>query len=447
MPPDFWPSFGRALFLCAVALSLNRVLLPSLAATRLTPRWSVVLWAAIMAPFLTPPLLTAYAYTKPFLHLSRYPWLEEGAYQFLVFFRVYPLALLAGHCLPRRLSAEAAYCHRLLDSKKRRFWHFRWRHLEPIHLVTALIIFLYAFHEFEMASLLQRPAWTVAIFDAQTQGYALGDTWRRLWSVVFIQVALIVGVLALLRTKDDRADARSSRGNAARLVAYVSVAACVITLVPVILILTEAMPGLARLPEAFSMHMEVWHSLSVAFVAATLAYLVARRLAVVRSLRLLGVILLPGLLGTLLLSLSMLSLVQLPGFVALRDRPLPLMFGLALSVLPILTLLHALARRREFSEAGWNVTLSSDRRLRWAYIRGPHLGIWACGFYLAYFEVTTSAILAPASMTPVMVRLYNLMHYGRDTMLSAYVLVVVAAPLIIVALATALGYGLTSRRG
>ena len=87
------------------------------------------------------------------------------------------------------------------------------------------------------------------------------------------------------------------------------------------------------------------------------------------------------------------------------------------------------------------------RRLRWAYGRGPYLGVWACGFYLAYFDVTVSKILAPASMMPIMGRLYDLMHYGRDTMLSAYVLVTVAVPFFILALATALGYGLTSRRG
>ena len=93
------------------------------------------------------------------------------------------------------------------------------------------------------------------------------------------------------------------------------------------------------------------------------------------------------------------------------------------------------------------VTLTKARTLQWSYFRAPQLGIWACGFYLAYFEVAAASILAPASMTPVMVRLYNLMHYGRDTMLSAYVVVVVAAPLLIVGLAFALGRGLTCARG
>ena len=39
------------------------------------------------------------------------------------------------------------------------------------------------------------------------------------------------------------------------------------------------------------------------------------------------------------------------------------------------------------------------------------------------------------------------MHYGRDTMLSAYVMVAVLLPFLVVAFAFVLGYLLTSRRG
>ena len=451
MPPDLWPSLGRAVLLSFLALLLNRALLPVLANIRLAPGRRILLWAAIMAPFFTPPLLTAYAYTKPFLHLSRHPWLEELAYECLLFCRVYPLGLLAGHLLPRRLTSEGEFCYGLVRRENRRPFHFRWRHGEPVTLVSALLVFLYAFHEFEMASLLLRPAWTVEIFDAQAQGYALGETWKRLWLVTLLQVGLLGAVFHLVWAGEDQMDwdprppARRSRW---LFWFYLSAAALVMTVVPFILVGAEAQRGLARLPEAFSMHAEIGSSLKVAFVAATLAYLGARQLMRLRSGWWLGLFLLPGLSGTLLLSLSVLRLVQLPGVIAVRDEPVPLVLGLSLYLLPILTLLVALARGRESSEAGWSVTLTPFPPLVWSYFKAPHLGIWAAGFYLAYFEVTASAILAPASMaSPVMVRLYNLMHYGRATMLSAYVVAAVAVPLAVLALATALGYGLRSRRG
>jgi ABC-type Fe3+ transport system permease subunit len=61
-------------------------------------------------------------------------------------------------------------------------------------------------------------------------------------------------------------------------------------------------------------------------------------------------------------------------------------------------------------------------------------------FYWAYFDLTASAILAPPGMTPVTVRLYNLMHYGRTAVLSAMVMVSFAVPVVLAA-AAGLGQG------
>ncbi len=401
----------------------------------------------IVLPFLTPPLLTAYAYTKPFLYLVRYPWLEELSYSSLVFLRVYPLALLAGALIPRRLSQEGKHCRALACDRALSSWSFQWRHMEPAMWVSGLLVFLYAFHEFEMASLLQRPGWTVAMFDAQAEGYALSASLKMLWPLALLQVVVMLKVFRLLRKDDGGAATDQNSDRSWILWGYASLAVVVVSVFPALFILKDAVRGLSQLSATFSMQREVGDSLIVAFVSGTLAFLLARGLSNVRSKALLAVCLMPGLLGTLLLSLGLLGLFQWPGLVSLRDRPIPWVVALVLGLLPLLTLLTALARRRDRSEASWSAELMGKRRLRWVFGRGPYFAVWACGFYLAYFEVTTSAILAPASMTPVMVRLYNLMHYGRDTMLSAYVLIVVAVPFLILVLATALGYALTSRRG
>ncbi len=453
MPPEFWASFARAVSLSVCAVVLSRSLLPALASWRSSSFRLGMLWLVIMAPFLMPPLLTAYGYTKVFLHLNRHPFLEELAYDLLLFFRVFPLTLLVGHCLPRRLSREGFFVWRTMgDRGSDGFWRFRWCHWEPVHVVGGLLVFLYVFHEFEMASLLQRPAWTVAIFDAQAQGYALSATWRRLWLLALMQAAVVIWALGLVHRRDDLAFSLSGSESGShgllKLTICAGLGTLVMVLIPLGIIALDGLKGFGRLPQAFSLQGEMRQSLTVAFVAATLAHLAARQLARDRMPRTLVLAaLLPGLLGTLLLSLSLHGLIQWRVLEGLRDRPLALVAGLVFLILPPVTLLVFLARRREFSEAGWLVTLSNAKPLRWAYLRGPHLGIWGCGFYLAYFEVTASAILAPASMTPVMVRLYNLMHYGRDTMLSAYVLVVVGVPLVLLALAVLVGRGLTSLRG
>ncbi len=397
-------------------------------------------WGVLSAPLLTPPLLTAYAYTKPFLYLVRYPVAEEAAYQALIFCRVFPLAILAQQLLPRRMSAEALHAYALL-AKDGAPWRFRWRHLEPATVIGALLVFLYAFHEFEMASLLQRPAWTVAIFDAQAQGYALGATWARLAGLVILQGGFILLIWHWLR-RAPKGDAGKARPfTSRRSVAYAFFASAIITFIPIGLVGSEAFHGLHRLPQAFSMHAEVRQSLLVAAVAATLTYLLARRWTV--RFRLWGYLLVSaGLLGSLLLSLSLLAIVP----TGLRERPLPLVLGLTCLLFPIISALLALARQRERSESAWCGRLSGRSIAYWSTYRAPHLAVWATGFALAYFEVTVSAILAPTSMTPVMVRLYNLMHYGRDTMLSAYVVVIVAVPFLLLGLVTVLGYFLTTTR-
>ena len=58
-------------------------------------------------------------------------------------------------------------------------------------------------------------------------------------------------------------------------------------------------------------------------------------------------------------------------------------------------------------------------------------------FVWAYWDLTASAILAPIGMTPVTVRLYNLMHYGQIAMLSAMTCAAFAAPIILFLLAFA----------
>ena len=61
--------------------------------------------------------------------------------------------------------------------------------------------FVLAFGEFELASLMVRPAWTVWLFDAQVVGLGLGESLRyAMWpagvSLVGVALAVMLGVAA-----------------------------------------------------------------------------------------------------------------------------------------------------------------------------------------------------------------------------------------------------------
>jgi hypothetical protein len=77
----------------------------------------------------------------------------------------------------------------------------------------------------------------------------------------------------------------------------------------------------------------------------------------------------------------------------------------------------------------------SAAALRYALRGRPRVMLAVLLFTLAYFELSASAILAPVAMTPMIVRLYNMMHYGQSAALSALVALFVAVPVITAVLA------------
>jgi ABC-type Fe3+ transport system permease subunit len=146
-----------------------------------------------------------------------------------------------------------------------------------------------------------------------------------------------------------------------------------------------------------------------------------------------------GLLGPLVLSLAVLSAVQLPGLISLRDTPAPLVFTLGLLLLPMaLVLKRVLELTGRQSALHLTMLMQKSRAVRELIWRLNTSGkFWAMVllFTWAYWDVTASSILAPIGMTPVTVRLYNLMHYGQIAALSAMMCSAFAAPILIFLLA------------
>jgi iron(III) transport system permease protein len=128
---------------------------------------------------------------------------------------------------------------------------------------------------------------------------------------------------------------------------------------------------------------------------------------------------------------------ELPGFALFRDSPLPLSAALSILLLPhalLLRFIVHLARDRIAGHAAELLRQAPGRRQSACgrqlhrELRGTEAGLVFWGvFYLAYFALTAAAILAPPGMTPVSVRLYNLMHYGQTPMLAGMVFLAMIA--------------------
>jgi ABC-type Fe3+ transport system permease subunit len=100
--------------------------------------------------------------------------------------------------------------------------------------------------------------------------------------------------------------------------------------------------------------------------------------------------------------------------------------------LPAAVLLRQVLRRTAAAASTHAARLLGGRRGRslvWELDTRRHAAAVCLLFCGTYFELTASAILAPIGMTPVTVRLYNLMHYGQTAVLSAMVLAAFLAPM------------------
>jgi len=136
----------------------------------------------------------------------------------------------------------------------------------------------------------------------------------------------------------------------------------------------------------------------------------------------------PGLLGALVLALAVQCLFQLPGIRAVYDTPLPLLTGLVLYLFPFAVLLSHALDAGPFDTSSWTARLlkpsphatvrSKGKELLWRLHYRRQFWLFGLLFFLAYFDVTVSSILAPTGLPSVTSRLYNFMHYGRSAVLS-----------------------------
>ena len=417
-------------------------------------------WLAHLVPYLTPVVLVGYGYSfsRFSLSLIRYPVWNQAFYTALVWLKLVPVATLVLTFAPSALSPEAAWCHRLLRGSGRvsaasslAFWL---RGAGRTAGVAFAAVFLLAFGEFEMASLLGVERWTVRLFDAQVGGLALGASLRLVAPALVCELAVLGLALALVWPRDGATPTRPRgrrAGRWARLAAWAELAAAllVVTVVPLAIVLRGAFRGLPLIEQTWTLAGDIQWSVLVGLAGAAAAFVAAGRVVGRRGRLVAGLCAcVPGLLGALVLALLVLTLFQLPVLRWAYDTPLPLVLALGLLLFPFALLLRLALRAGRPGEAVHAAALlrsspspaasARGREIEWELRSRGQFWVAFVLFCWGYLDLTASSILAPSGVTPVLVRLYNFMHYGQMAVLSAMVCVAFLVPFVLLLAAAVL---------
>ena len=447
----------RALAIAGLALVLAPPLARLLAHTH--GRRRTLAWALLLAPLLTPALLVSYAYSHLALRLMAVSGAASALYFAALTLKLVPVAALILHFVPPAISREAVRCHALLARSRRERWIFQLRGAGRAPWMAGGLVFLFAFTDFELASLWSLKTWTVALFDAQAGGLALGASLRLAALPLTIEIAVLALILRTPALSIVPPGAGTTPGRIARLalLSYLGGAALLACGWPLVFVTAQAVTGFRAVAENFVLANDLAASLAFAAAAALCAWLlsgVARTppsAAVRRTPRppndgrgrpsdnrgrgvRATLLALPGLLGALLLSLALLAAFQLPALHPAYDTPLPLLLALTLLLLPFALPLRSLLDASRHSPALHLARLAGSSALVW---RLDTRRRWLAAFLLfcwAYFDFTAGSILAPVGLTPVFVRLHNLAHYGQTAVLSAMFLAAFAAPVAVLLL-------------
>ncbi len=484
-------SFIRAVLIAAISLPIAICLERRLRNSKRRTLWL----GALLIPFLMPELLIGFVYSETTLRLVkeisdpaatlapptqlRLPQtmdrplniadvLAELLYAALLLARFVPVSTLILWLMPApRLSAEAIHCRQLLlrsepDNLTRLRGAVSCFVRGPMMgtLPAFAIVFLLVFQEFEIASLMQISrapiAWTVWLFDNHAGGLMLSHSLKYSIGPVILE-AIVVGAVFVLLLRGDWHETAALRrrtesgivGRSAGLL-FLLTATVFAVLIPFVRLsngVTVGLNGLLRQPNMLGNFAgELGISLVFGLAAALTAYWLTGLMFVSHnrmSLTLMASV--PGLIGSLVLSLLALFLFQLPMMNAVYDTPVPMLVVLSLYLLPRAVLLRLVFFARQPREPIFLAQLirkstepklvNAGREILWALRQQPAFWVIALLTYWGYWDLTVASILRPTNLTPFTPGLYNLMHYGRNETLAAMTLLAGVAPAAFLAIA------------
>jgi ABC-type Fe3+ transport system permease subunit len=433
----------------------------------------------VLCPLVAPDLIVGYGYRSFELSLLHRPSLNHCFYFVLALLKFLPAAAVMRICSPPDpMSKSALHCARLASDNCSDWLQFRNLELKAglrAYLPVLGIVFLLTMQEFEIASLLQIPAWTVHLFDSQAGGL---NSHSSLWLLVLpvvVQAAVLVPLIWWGISNSRQAAPRwrltdVSSGETTWPGLFIATVAAVLTwgfpLAVVSLSGISGMGGVVRNEILIqSTILDLVASVAVAVPSAVLSLVLARKLGqilsdsasarnfVVRKLQpaMLSLFVVPGLFGSLAVSIAVLVAVQQPPLTALRATVWPMALALVIFLVPralVLTLLVPTFRPSESSHLAKLLGASIDRRLlknaatlNWWYECRPLFLVTALLFYWSLANLTTSALLCPptipllsfdGNIVPLPVRLYKFIHQGRTATLSVMALLSVVGPLVLI---------------
>ena len=459
----------------------------------------------LLAPFCFPELLVGYAFRDLALFHPRWAELLCSG---LLFVRVVPVGAVALLMAPlSECDAVAIHCRRMLVRERCRssrewfelamcYWHGSISRTLPALGLMAVV----TFQEFELAALLMTTSWTDWFVAAERVGLERGEMLRQSAWPLLMQLPVLVGVVGWLgyvggtpRSSVSRVDGRTDEASILRgkwrivpwlAVAYLALALIVGGVAPLSLIGWRTVDGLSLLARQRTQQLgllrEMAVSLAVAVCAGLAAWSICRGMGLTSPTRergLLGhftrsprsrvglvrvfILWLPGLLGSLLLSLGAVAVFQVSWLRPLYDTPLPWVLALTVWLLPRAAVLQLWLDAIRPSEAVHLAEMLEGRRdegrgtsdgagqavlpacssplrprpsaLLWRLRDQPQFLAMSVLCSWAYCDLPTAYLLAPTGMAPGLVRLYNFMHFGRSAALSAEACLFFGGPLVVVA--------------
>jgi hypothetical protein len=439
---------------------------------------------ATIAPFLVPELLTGFEWRSTATRISSQAGPEtaravtEAIYFALQVFRCGAVGTFLLQFFPEsQVSRESVHAWRLLRTRMALLsWWLTWvrlqlagpgRSLALLWSLTSLV----AFQEFEIAALMQIDqspmAWTVTLFDSHALRQPLSDSLRMLIGPILCELILMTpGAFMLLgaRGKTDSGEPHCGTAHPGSRVGtphilfarvYLAIGLLVFIAWPVLKDAEALVTGaISLLSDGIRLQASLTNVLGTTLFAAASA-LIAMQIAIVllSALRLpdagqsgtaavrffvVSAFIIPGLTGSLTLSMGLLAFFQLPRFNMLYDTWLPLLLGQTFAVLPRALAIVLLLEQFTDSSGAYCARLlsaSPDQKLRargadilWRLTSArSFVGLLVVGQW-CFWDVTVASILRPVQVEPVVTRLYNEMHYGRTEALLSQASLAVFTP-------------------
>lgn len=457
----FW-TWGRALVIALIALPIAARLSTRLSTQHNRARF--VGWMLVMIPFLMPGLFLGYAYGRGILALREWRGVNELFYDMLLLFRLVPVGTLMLTLVPPPPLSEAGMFCRLLAlptnaspaERRRTAWEYWGRGTGRKYLPALGVMFLWAYQDFDLASLMGVSSWTVWLFDAQVGGLPLAETFWKTTGPLFLELLTLAPILGFtswgtLRATDTITRSSIHSTSQPLLGLYLSIAFLIAAIGPILLVGQEAFVGAFAVwrnsLQLRGITREIGVGLLNSLVAAVVIHFLCSR--ILRSgwerspLQWLSLSLafVVGLLGPLPLALLMLTVFQRTWLQMFYNTGLPWLCGLVLVLLPYALSLRILLwnfqpRTPELlsnllAKSPDSLQRQSGTRIAWRLQTAALFWSLAPVCYLGYFDLTLGSLLAPSGAMSATVRLYNLMHYGHNASLSTLTALTVIAPLLL----------------